>query len=134
MTTKERLVSNLETIKMDKDSAFYKLTLKQQGFVSSYIKTSNATQAVCENYNVKNRESAKVMAHTLRRNSKIRQVLVEIHEDAGVTIEQAAEIIKRGLSAMKTFNHDGRVIESKCPDHQIRLEYVKLYYESMGVL
>ena len=110
------------------------LTLKQQKFVASYIETGNATQAVCDNYNVKDRKSAKVIACGLRKHPKIRQALYEVQDEAGITLEQLAFILNRGLDAKKVISHKGEFTESGCHDYSTQLEYLRLAHELRGDL
>lgn len=58
-----------------------KLTNKERGFVNSYTNTENkrtfgnGVQSVMQNYNVKNENTAGVMAHELLRNPKVSAVI-----------------------------------------------------------
>jgi len=55
-----------------------KLTEKQKNFIKAYLKRLCGTKAVIEAYpQVKNRNTAGVMAHELRRNPKIKKIIDE---------------------------------------------------------
>jgi hypothetical protein len=131
MTTRDQLISNLETVRINKDSTYNKLTLKQRSFVAGYIQTYNATQAVCDSYDVKNRGSARVIAHKLRNTPRVQQALLEIYEEAGITIAKIAQVTKKGLNAKKSYSHNGRMVESDCADHAIQLDSAKFALEVM---
>ena len=132
MTTRDQLAANLEMVKTNKDSTYHKLTFKQQCFVADYIKTGNGTQAVCDSYDVKDRDSAKVMAHKLKRAPRIRQTLLEIYEEAGVTMTRLAQVTKKGLNAKKTHYLKGKLLESDCDDHTIQLGFAKFALDIIG--
>jgi phage terminase small subunit len=55
-----------------------KLTEKQKNFIKAFLKRLQGTKAVIEAYpEVKNRNTAGVMAHELMRNPKIKKIFDE---------------------------------------------------------
>lgn len=80
------------------------LTPRQKGFAKDYLTTGNATQAVEENYNVKNAETAASMGSELLRIPKVRKYIEDKSERAAEIIYDLAENSKNDtvrLSASK---------------------------------
>ena len=73
------------------------LTPKQAGFISSLVKTKNATEAVVENYDVKDRANAHNIAKQLLHKPLIRKTLEQALRKAGITEDSFAVYLKRPL-------------------------------------
>lgn len=92
------------------------LTSKQQAFVSHFVSGLNGTEAAMRAYNVKNRNTAAVIASENLRKPKISQTLGGILEENGITLEKALVPVAEALRATK---RGANGLET--PDHAVRL-------------
>ena len=89
-----------------------KLTMKEKGFVNSYTDIDsketfgNGVQSVMKNYNVKNENTAGVMAHELLRNPKVLSVVQgrilkkeELQDKLGSLVEKLERSIGDEITA-----------------------------------
>lgn len=77
------------------------LTLQQRGFVKDYLETGNATLAAIRNYNVRNDNSARVIASQNLAKPAIRQTIHEALEVHGLTNDHLAGKIAELVNATK---------------------------------
>lgn len=74
-----------------------KLTFKQRAWLDKYLETKNATEAAMQVYDVKNRESAKVIGH----ENLTKLNFQELMEEAGVSDAKLLQKLNEGLDATK---------------------------------
>ena len=90
-----------------------KLTIKQRGFVEDVVKTKNPTEAVRRNYNVKNDETARVIAHENMTKPNVVNALDIALEANKLTDSIVTRIHKRNMTQKK----DLRVSQTAVKDY-----------------
>ncbi len=75
------------------------LTVQENGFVSDLIKGKKQTDAVENNYNVKNRQSAAVMAIELKKKPRIQEAIRLEMQKQGLTPDVVIDALKQNLTA-----------------------------------
>lgn len=109
---------------MEKDGDKAELTIKQRRFVRAYLEGKPMVQAAAEaGYSPTTGARG---ATELLRSSKVRSAIQHALEEAGVTDERLAAVIKDGLDACKSTHlvHDGEIHELRSEDWQARLRFV----------
>ena len=109
---------------MEKDP----LKPSQRLFVDEYLKTGNATEAYLKAYPAVNiRSAAASSASKLLRTAKIQKTMSQFLDDAGLTDEKLAQLLKDGTSAYRYLIRGNDVIKS--PDYSSRHKYVRTALE-----
>ena len=111
------------------------LTKKEKGFVQDYVKTGNGTLAASNNYDVKDDNSAAVIASKGLRKAKIQKAIKPIAEQ--IPDRLLVEVHNEGLQASKKVfknnNESGEIEEvSEEPDYAVRHKYLDSAYKLKG--
>ena len=96
-------------------------TLKQRGYVKDLLETKNGTEAVMRNYNVKDRNVAKVISSENLTKPNIKAMMEEALEGVGLTKEKIAKGIEEASHANNPIVFEGEVV-SEYPAHDTRLK------------
>jgi phage terminase small subunit len=77
------------------------LTIKQRGFVKDYLETGNASQAVKNNYNVANDQTARAMGSENLTKPNIKKSLSCLLDENGLTDEHLVKKLAELVNAKK---------------------------------
>ena len=115
-------------------SSYRKLTSKQRAFVQYYIETGcSGPEAAMRAYNCSSRNSARVIAHRNRHNPKIIAYIKSLGSEHNL-VERSLRALGESLKATKVVITNRKTGESsEFPDHEIRLETVKVALKLRGV-
>lgn len=122
---------DLKSIKEDIE----KLTKKESGFIKDYIKTGNATKAVLNNYDTKDKNVAGAIGSENLRKPKIQKIIKSIADK--IPDNKLLEVHLEGLEATKVsyirkLTPDGpEDIEE--PDYAVRHKYLESGYKLKGL-
>ncbi len=89
------------------------LTLKEQGCVIDLIKGKKAGQAVKNNYDVHNRNSAETMAYNMIRKPRIQYAILDLMDKSGCSDIRLVERLKHMIFDAKkeVLDSDNNVVE-----------------------
>lgn len=109
-----------------------KLTMKQKEFAKELVlgeDKGNATEAVMQSYNVKNRNTASGIGAENMAKPHIRAEVDRLLEEHDLTDDLVAKRLKEGVDAthvVMTKTAGGtQVKETKVPDRDVRLKYIQ---------
>jgi len=104
---------------------FLKMTVKQQGFISDYLITFNASLSARNNYHVKNGLSSKVIGSRLMKHPKVLAFLKEAVSDY-IDKDKVKTVVTDALKATCVYIRDGKHFCSDIPDHKVRIKAARL--------
>lgn len=75
------------------------LTIKERKFVTEYLKSGNATDAVLRSYNVKSKKNASKFAHEIKVKPHIKSAIDKALRHADLTPTTIANTLKKAINA-----------------------------------
>lgn len=103
-----------------------RLSKKEKGFVRAIVQGKNGTEAALANYDVKDENSAAVVASNLLSKVKIEQAIEDALPD-----ELLDEVHREGLKATREyFSPEGELMAG--PDFNARAKYLDMAYKRKG--
>jgi len=112
-----------------------KLTKKQKGFVKDYIKTENGTQAVMNNYDVKDNIVAKSIASENLTKPYIKEAIQSIADRIPDELLEKTHLegLEAGKHIYKNNNETGEIDDLGVePDFAVRHKYLDSAYKLKG--
>ena len=101
-----------------------RLSLKEKGFAKDFLETKgNGTEAAFRNYNVKNRNSAAVIASQRLSDTRITNEIDRLMETADIKDETLMDKLKEGLDANHVASYRGEAQQTELPDQNIRHKF-----------
>lgn len=103
-----------------------RLSLKEKGFAQDFVfgkDPGNGTQAAMENYNVKTRKSASVIATKVLQRPEVQTEIETIMENHKITDPFLMKRLKEGLNAKVVTKYESEATETDIADQNIRHKF-----------
>lgn len=98
------------------------LTLKEQGFVQSLVKTKHIRKSVEKNYNTKSRRNAAIMGTKLMNTPRVQYAILDLMDRSGLGDLKLVEKLKEHLydARKEILTKDGEIVSVKDNNTQIK--------------
>jgi len=108
------------------ENIFDSLTFKERLWLKYYLETRNKTEAAAKAFNIKDRQTASSIGHTLSKRKKIRMVLTQLLVDD----ETLSKLKLKEALVEEIFYKEAKT----APERQVRVKAMELLMKLTGML